>query len=420
MSTPAPYAATAAPPAPTSSRIVGIDLARGIALLGMAATHVLTVTTDDGFLTPVGLVFAGRSSALFALLAGLSLAIVTGGTRPVVGRHRARASLAIVIRAALIGLLGLLLVEAGAPVAVILTYYAVLFVLALPFLGLRPGTLALLAVAWAVVAPVVSHLLRAYVAPGPGVQVGLEELVTHPGSSLLRLLLTGYYPAFVWMAYVLAGLAVGRSDLRDRAAGVRLLLGGLALAVTSWLLSTALVSVVFGPMMSADVVAALGRWGVALQLQQIELYGTTSAGDWQQLLLAAPHSGTPFDLLHTIGTSLAVLGACILLTRSDVVRRLTRPLSAVGSMTLTLYTAHVVVLVLELGAWGDPVYYWAQVIAALVIAPLWLSRFRRGPLEQVVHAASHDIAAAAIPPRSADPPAVQGMAGRRPDRRDQA
>ena len=39
------------------------------------------------------------------------------------------------------------------PVAVILAYYAVLFLLALPFLGLRARTLALLAVVWALVSP---------------------------------------------------------------------------------------------------------------------------------------------------------------------------------------------------------------------------------------------------------------------------
>ena len=92
MSTPAPYAATAAPPAPTSSRIVGIDLARGIALLGMAATHVLTVSHRRRLpRRRSGSLFAGRASALFALLAGVSLAIVTGGTHAVVGaRPRAR------------------------------------------------------------------------------------------------------------------------------------------------------------------------------------------------------------------------------------------------------------------------------------------------------------------------------------------
>jgi uncharacterized membrane protein len=397
MSTTAPYAGTAATPR-ASSRLAGIDLARGIALLGMAATHVLVVSDDDGYLTPVGLVFAGRSSALFALLAGLSLALVTGGRTPYAGRDRARASAALIIRAGIIGLLGLLLVEAGAPVAVILTYYAVLFVLALPFLGLRTGPLAILALAWAVLAPVLSHLLRPALDPGPGEQVGLVELASDPVGALERFLLTGYYPAFVWLAYMLAGLAVGRSDLRERATAVRLLVGGLALAVTSWVVSTVLLAA--GPARVLDPTEAVaGPWSAAWWLQNQEAYGTTPTDDWRWLLVAAPHTGTPFDLLHTIGTSLAVLGACLLITRSDVVRRLTRPVAAVGSMTLTLYTAHALVLTAELGTWGEPTYYATQVLVALVAAPLWLSRFTRGPLEQLVHTASHDIARAAIPAR---------------------
>ena len=381
----------------SGARIVGIDLARGLALLGMAATHVLDVSTDDGYLTPVGLVFAGRASALFALLAGVSLALVTGATRPVRGRDRTRASTAIVIRALLIGLIGLLLVEAGAPVAVILTYYAVLFVLALPFLGMSPATLAVLAGSWAVLAPVVSHVVRPLLAPGPGEQVGLVVLVTQPGDAVARLLLTGYYPAFTWLAYLLAGLAVGRSDLRARVTAVRLLLGGLALAATTWIGSTVLLAGGAGAGLDADAAGATGPWAAAWRLQNIERYGTTPTDDWRWLLVAGPHTGTPFDLLHTIGTALAILGACLLVTRSEVVRRLLRPVAAVGSMTLTLYTAHVVVLTAEVGAWGDPAYYWGQVVVALVLAPLWLLRFRRGPLEQVVHATSRDIARAAIP-----------------------
>jgi uncharacterized membrane protein len=400
MSSPAPSHAAAAP-APAARgdrRIVGIDLARGIALLGMAATHMLMVTDDEGYLTPVGLVFAGRSSALFALLAGVSLAVVSGGTAPRRGRDRARVSTSIAIRAVLIGLLGLVLVEAGAPVAVILTYYAVLFVLALPFLGLHAGPLALLAGAWAVLAPLVSHLVRPEFPPGPGEQVGLEVLLTDPGTAVVRLLLTGYYPVLVWLAYVLAGLAVGRSDLRERATALRLLIGGLALAATAWIVSTVLLAAGPARVLDPDGTAGLDGWGAAWWLQNGEAYGTVPTGDWRWLLVAAAHTGTPFDLLHTIGTSLAVLGACLLITRSDLVRRLARPVAAVGSMTLTLYTVHVLLLVSEVGTWGEPAYYWAQVVGALVVAPLWLWRFRRGPLEQLVHAISHDIARAAVPP----------------------
>ncbi|MFN8170099.1 MAG: heparan-alpha-glucosaminide N-acetyltransferase domain-containing protein [Candidatus Nanopelagicales bacterium] len=398
-----PPQAPATPVAPartSSSRIVGIDLARGLALLGMMATHVLLVDEPEtGRLTLVGSVFAGRASALFALLAGVSLAIVTGGTTPYAGRDRARASVSIALRALIIGLLGLGLVELGAPVAVILAYYALLFVLALPFLGLRATPLAVLALAWALLSPVVSLVLRQPLEPGPGEQVGLEIMLTSPGEGLSRLLLTGYYPAFTWLAYVLAGLAVGRLDLREKAVALRVLVVGALLAVGSWLVSTALVAVVAAPDLGSELRAVLSPWELAGIVSDREGNGTTSVDDWRELLAMVRHSGSPFDLLHTIGSALVVLGLFLLVARSDVVRRLLRPLAAVGSMTLTLYTAHVVVLHLELGTWDDPGYYWAQVLAALVLAPLWLMRFRRGPLEQVVHAASHDIARALVPPR---------------------
>ena len=92
-------------------RIVGIDVARGVALIAMAATHMLLVVdSDDRSLTAVGWLFAGRASALFAVLAGVSLAIVTGGVAPVApARDRRRARVTIAVRAALIALLGLVL-----------------------------------------------------------------------------------------------------------------------------------------------------------------------------------------------------------------------------------------------------------------------------------------------------------------------
>src|SRR6478735_4393816 len=64
-------------------RLAGIDAARGLALLGMMATHVLPTFESDAQLTPtwVGLVFSGRAAALFAVLAGIGLALSTGKER---------------------------------------------------------------------------------------------------------------------------------------------------------------------------------------------------------------------------------------------------------------------------------------------------------------------------------------------------
>ena len=176
-------------------RIIGVDLARGIALIGMAATHMLAVQNQDtGHLTTVGWIAAGRASALFAVLAGVSLALVTGGERPRRGRDRLRSSTSIAVRALLIGGIGLWLAGIGSPVAVILAYYAVLFVLSLPFLGLRTGTLAWLAVVWAFASPVLSHLWRQHLGEGLEDQASFVTLLDDPVATLRELVVLGYVP----------------------------------------------------------------------------------------------------------------------------------------------------------------------------------------------------------------------------------
>ncbi|BAS08300.1 hypothetical protein AHiyo4_17220 [Arthrobacter sp. Hiyo4] len=55
-------------------RLRGIDAARGLALLGMMATHLLPTFEANADLTPtwIGLTFSGRAAALFAVLAGVA------------------------------------------------------------------------------------------------------------------------------------------------------------------------------------------------------------------------------------------------------------------------------------------------------------------------------------------------------------
>ena len=67
-------------PKTSFTRLVGIDAARGLALAGMMATHLLPAwneTTGDATLNWI--LFPGNAAALFALLAGVGLALSTGG-----------------------------------------------------------------------------------------------------------------------------------------------------------------------------------------------------------------------------------------------------------------------------------------------------------------------------------------------------
>src|SRR5699024_10763774 len=57
-------------------RLVGLDVARGIALLAMMVTHIFALGDETGMPTWAA-AFAGRASALFAVLAGCSLVLST-------------------------------------------------------------------------------------------------------------------------------------------------------------------------------------------------------------------------------------------------------------------------------------------------------------------------------------------------------
>lgn len=86
-------------------RLVGLDAARFLALLGMMATHLLATRSDSGDPTWVAEVLSGRASALFALLAGVSLSLMTGGPRPLRGEARVARSAGLLVRALAVGLL---------------------------------------------------------------------------------------------------------------------------------------------------------------------------------------------------------------------------------------------------------------------------------------------------------------------------
>lgn len=345
-------------------RLVGLDVARCLALLGMVATHVLDARTPDGELATAQWLAGGRASALFAVLAGVSLALMT--REPLRGRPLALRSLGIAGRAVLIAALGLLLGGLDTGVAVILTYYGVLFVLGLPFTLLRVRTLVPLTVAWVVVAPVVSHLLRPDL-PERGFESPSIAQLADPGQLASELLLTGYYPVVPWLAY-LAGIALGRLDLRDTSLLGALALGGLGTAVLATRVSATLVD---------PAVASENATG---------MYGTTPPdGDWDWLLVVAPHSATPFDLAQTIGSAVLVIAVCLLLERL-LPRAATAVLGVVlgaGAATLTLYSLHVVMLTPQVWPEEEPSAYVSHVVVLLALGAVIRLLGRRGPLEAV-------------------------------------
>jgi hypothetical protein len=422
-----------------TSRVVGVDVARALALLGMMTVHLLPEVHQDGTLTPAFLLSAGRASALFAVLAGVGLALATGGSTPRL-HPRARVTAATLTRAVLVALTGLALATLDPPVAVILTNYGLLFVVGCVALGARVRTLLATAAAWLVAAPLADHALRLHLPRGPGDQPSLSTL-GHPVEMLTHLVLTGYYPVLLWTPYLLVGLAVGRLRLHDRVTAARIALSGLVLASVARVASDLLLrSGGWRALARSGPLEVMQPWLGLDQLQSRGQYGVPPTTTWWWQAVASPHTGTTFDLAATTGTALVVLGLCLLLAQAAArttatwlawARWLVAVLAAAGSMTLTLYSLHVVAAdQLTSGMVGslvDPAHrgrlLLAHMAVALVLAVVWKAPFwhrwrrggsppparrvgslpgiaagRRGPLESLVAAGSRLAADTVAPP----------------------
>ena len=342
----------------------------------MVAAHVLDERRPDGTLTRTAWLVDGRASALFAVLAGVSLVLL----------HRRTSRTGLAVRALLIALLGLALGELGSGLAIILTYYGLLFLMGLPFLGLRARTLFAWAATWAVVAPVVSHLVRPHLAPRSGPSPAFDQL-EDPGHLLAELLLTGYYPCLTWLAYLLLGMAIGRCDLRSRTVQARLVVGGLVLAGPAFLVSRSFTE---QPWVLRRLVPDAGRYGDVSTADALVnaisggMHGTTPAGgSWAWLLVVAPHSGTPFDLLQTGASAALVIGSCLWLVGwlGERSGRAVAIAFGAGTMTLTLYSLHVVLRTERVWPAEEPASLGWHVLVLLAVGAAFVAARRRGPLE---------------------------------------
>ncbi len=362
-------------------RLTGVDAARGLALIGMMAVHFVRLAVD-----PAGPVVyawaAGRSAALFAVLAGVGISLASGGVQPRHGAALWSARRAVAARAAVVTMVGLALGQTDTTLLVILPYYGLLFLVAVPVLGWGAGRLTVLAAVAAVTTPIISHILRA-----PGGQVIADnprwaELLAEPLATARVLLLTGTYPVLTWSTYLFAGMAVGRLALGRSSVGgaVAVLGGGMALA--GWAAGEVTLAVVGRARVAADLPGGVVPTGALDNAILNRFFGAPPATDWWWLGIRAPHIGTTPDLVHTTGTALLILGVCLLLVPRA--GSFARPLVAAGAMTLTLYSAHVLTLSAIRDQTDGVPELWVfagTVGTALVVATVWGSPRRRGPLE---------------------------------------
>jgi hypothetical protein len=273
---------------------------------------------------------------------------------------------------------------------VILPYYAVTFVFAIPLVFLPTWGIAVAGVALVAAAPALTHLLPPHLPElSESIQnFGFNDVVTRPVSLLSELVVTGEFPALTWLAYVCAGVFIGRLRLSSAGTAVWLFITGGCTAALAHLASGLLMYRYRGLQqiwLATDTTTATAT--ATMELLRFGGDGTVPATTWWWLAIDKPHTGTPFDLLTTMGVAVAVLGAMLLANHlsSPFARRLTAlactPLAAAGTMTLTFYTLHVVFINSRHDTYAPTTDFVLQVAAAAVLGMAWRASAGRGPLE---------------------------------------
>ncbi len=353
---------------PAADRIAGIDVARAVALIGVATMnyhgYLLARFFEPYDDTVIERVFdpwrgplATRFAATFVVVAGVGVTLLTNRSRLDGDATRQRADRWRLARR------GLLLYSFGAAFdwiwsGTILFFYGAMFIIAAALFTLRArwlagvGGAAIAAAAaiqwWALGRADTSWLFS----PGRNSPRGL----------LLATFVNGTHPLLPWLAFLCAGMILGRSlPLSDRALLRLAGIGGALVAVT-YLLRHLL----------ADASPLAGT-----------------------LLATDPFSRSPNYTVCALGSSLVAVTTIIWIAQRTAASRVTRALAATGRTSLTLYVGHALLfnLVVDWLGWVNSggltmalvlaVGYWAL---AVLIASWWQRWIGMGPLERAYRA----------------------------------
>ena len=354
-------------PANRPDRFDGLDVARGIAFIGMVLVNY-GVVMAFGNRNPMWVrhmldACTGRAAALFVLLAGAGMSLMVLQAERKNPEHGQRRARFVYLRRAIALLVG---GYAFYPFweGDILHYYGFYLALGALIVPLRSRWLLIIAVA-AVAGFIAINL---WWLPWRLVDLLRPDFWSWSGQAK-NLFFNGFHPLLPWFAFLAIGMTIGRLPLHLRSVQLWLVGSGAALAVAA-------------KVGSELAIEALGDSDMPRyeSAQFIDLLGTS----------CIPPG--PMYVAEATGTALSIIGIAMMITTAP--RFLWLPLAQVGRLALTLYVGHVLI---GLTAWevmgGEEeradlheVFRWwsSTVVVALVFASIWLRFFKRGPLETLM------------------------------------
>jgi uncharacterized membrane protein YeiB len=363
-----------------SRREEGYDLARAVAIVFMVLINfqVFLLAPASGERADVVVRWlahlpGGRSSSLFVTLAGCGIALMSRGARARGELWPVRRTL--LLRALFLLVLGNLLRTVWW--IDILHFYAFYLALAALFVGVPERGLPIAAAVFAILGGAIGVAIHDW---------DLDFSYWSPVGMALDVAIDGIHPVVPWLAFVLWGMWLGQQDLGDE--GRRRTF--LVRAALVWSLTELTASALAAASM-LDFVPSSAR-------SYVDLLST----DW---------SPAPLYVLAACATATMVICAAHEVIARAADARVVRALVAMGQVSLSIYLLHAAVgvgipaLALHLDhhlGIGSVLAWWAVfVLGVAIAAPIYRSRFRRGPVEAVMRRLTGSPGGGEAPPSEA-------------------
>lgn len=343
-------------------RIIGIDMARALAVIGMIIVNFKVVLGAKGNpeLKAFASIFNGKAAALFVVLAGVGLALMTKSALK--NKQEKKLKLIkrkIVKRAIFLFVVGLSYIYIWP--ADILHFYGVYMLVVLFLLKARQRILLLSSVALIAVYPLILFFV-------PYETAWDFENLTYldfwsVNGFFRNLFVNGFHPVLPWTSFMLFGYWLGQQDLQDQQLVRRFLfLGGATFLI----------------------------------IQLVAFCGSRVAGleEWELDIILATSPMPPYPLYMFNGGAFAItlISICILIGQRFSSNLIVRELNKLGQLALSVYVAHIVIGITATELlWPDSLgtysigfsFIYALVFSlfAAAFASFWLSYFKIGPLE---------------------------------------
>ncbi len=347
---------------PNSKRIIGIDLARGIALLGMVIVNFNLVFHDNlvDQLKPSFVLFLqGKAAATFVVLAGIGLALMSKSKKD----QPKYIQLKIIKRGAFLFIFGLLLTLIWE--ADILHFYGIYLAL-IAILFKTSNTFKLISAIMITASYPILFILFDYTKGWDFEKLHYLEF-WRVEVFFLNLFFNGFHPVLPWIAFVFIGFWFGNKNLTNNA----------------FLKSTIITS---------GIVLTLSTIINTYKEPLVKSISTYNVEFIIMLLDNSPMPPMPSYMLTGISVALLTISSCILIGYKFPHSILIKTICASGKMALTLYVTHIIIGMgiiesLPTSLFTFPfmiAYSFGFYILSMLFSYLWLKFFKQGPLEYIM------------------------------------